>query len=458
MSSLVTILTDDPHQREQWAAWLHAFDVETAATASEIPEGTILLLTTAAVMSRGEVLPPDALILCGALPDACDSAVAAGADDVFTLPGSAAVLANRVRRMLEASSAEGTFSATLQDIAASLLGQFDLDEVLQTILSGMKRVIPEMDSANIVLIEPDGETLQIARQVTYFSPEDPTKHRLHEYAYTLYEMPNLARMLKTRQPVLNADVRDNPTWVEMKDTNWICSYVGAPIVIQTQVIGFLNMDSSVPHAFKARHMAQVQAFAHHAAIGINNAQLLTSLLEVTNALDESVQAATRDLRDERAQLSTILNTIGEGVVYYDLEGRPAYINSALESLFGYPEYEWLADLVTVTPETISDEERDRWSRIILRWLTVNGVWQRETPFVRADGTRFDGQITIRPVQGPDDTIQGSVAVYRDMSQEKALREQQARFVSYASHELRTPITNMKTQLYLIRRRDRKSVV
>jgi signal transduction histidine kinase len=40
---------------------------------------------------------------------------------------------------------------------------------------------------------------------------------------------------------------------------------------------------------------------------------------------------------------------------------------------------------------------------------------------------------------------------RDISREKALQAQKDRFLANAAHELRTPISNIKTRLYLIRR-------
>ncbi len=46
----------------------------------------------------------------------------------------------------------------------------------------------------------------------------------------------------------------------------------------------------------------------------------------------------------------------------------------------------------------------------------------------------------------------AVTVVRDISQEKLLQLQRSNLVTYASHELRTPITNLKTRLYLLRRR------
>jgi signal transduction histidine kinase len=56
------------------------------------------------------------------------------------------------------------------------------------------------------------------------------------------------------------------------------------------------------------------------------------------------------------------------------------------------------------------------------------------------------------VRNADGQRIGLVTVLRDISQAKQLEEQKARFIASASHELRTPIANIKTRLYLLRRR------
>jgi len=68
---------------------------------------------------------------------------------------------------------------------------------------------------------------------------------------------------------------------------------------------------------------------------------------------------------------------------------------------------------------------------------------------RKNGEIFDARLVMTRVSDADGHFSGAVTVIRDVSAEKRLAAQKARFIATASHELRTPITNMKTRLYLI---------
>jgi two-component system phosphate regulon sensor histidine kinase PhoR len=81
-----------------------------------------------------------------------------------------------------------------------------------------------------------------------------------------------------------------------------------------------------------------------------------------------------------------------------------------------------------------------------------GVWRGEFHIRRKDGSRCDVGLTISLIGSSAARPFRAVTVVRDISREKALQAQRSNFVAYASHELRTPITNMKTRLYLLRRR------
>ncbi len=93
---------------------------------------------------------------------------------------------------------------------------------------------------------------------------------------------------------------------------------------------------------------------------------------------------------------------------------------------------------------------------VIRHVVERGFWQIERVMRRKDGSKFDASVITTRVDKADGELAGVVTVIRDISREKALAEQRARFVAHASHELRTPITNLMTRLHLFRIRPERA--
>jgi signal transduction histidine kinase len=90
-----------------------------------------------------------------------------------------------------------------------------------------------------------------------------------------------------------------------------------------------------------------------------------------------------------------------------------------------------------------------------RALETGQTWRGEFPIRRRDGTTFDAGLTVNVVLMSNGEDQGRVEVIRDISEATALQAQRDRFIANASHELRTPITNIKMRLYLLRKEPHK---
>jgi diguanylate cyclase (GGDEF)-like protein len=81
-------------------------------------------------------------------------------------------------------------------------------------------------------------------------------------------------MIETRLPIIVSDVSRDPAWVYSRpEHHWIQSYVGAPIITQGTIAGFLNVISATPNMYDQTHADRLLAFAYHAAIAIENARL-----------------------------------------------------------------------------------------------------------------------------------------------------------------------------------------
>lgn len=186
------------------------------------------------------------------------------------------------------------------------------------------------------------------------------------------------------------------------------------------------------------------AFANQAALAIRNARILERIRNYTIELEQSVQART-------AQLRAVLEAMRDGLIYRDLSGTPQYINRALTELTGYELEDWRVQHLDDVLAVGSDEERAQIAQRLQRLLELQNYVEEDMEIQRKNGTTFTARLTKVYVLDDAKNRIGTLTLVRDISQAKQLEEQKARFIANASHELRTPIANIKTRLFLMRR-------
>jgi diguanylate cyclase (GGDEF)-like protein len=155
----------------------------------------------------------------------------------------------------------------LHSTAAILNSSLEVDEVLDLVLANVGRVVPS-DGVNLMLIE--GDYAHIVRN--YLVTEPGGQHKIMKQSIVWHKVEVLRRMAETGHPLVISHFapleRGLPT-----PMHWIQSYVGAPLRIKGQIIGFLNLGSLTDGFFKDQHANQLDAFALQAGMAIENARL-----------------------------------------------------------------------------------------------------------------------------------------------------------------------------------------
>ncbi len=172
------------------------------------------------------------------------------------------------QRAEQAEHEQRKLAEALHDVASALNSTLDLEEVLDRILDNVTRVLP-CEAANLMLVENDVAHIVRHRGYKERGLEDYT----NQLRFSIHEITNLIQMDKTGQPVVIPDVHHYPGWVDLPQTRWIRSYMGAPIRVKGQTVGFINLDSAEVGFYKPEDARRLQAFADQAAIAIENARL-----------------------------------------------------------------------------------------------------------------------------------------------------------------------------------------
>lgn len=200
------------------------------------------------------------------------------------------------RTMVEQAAREQrALAEALRDTAAALSSTLDVDEVLERILTNVGRVVPH-DAATIMLV--DGDSAHVVRYRGY--AKRMADEVILTSRYSVVDTPSLRIMAENGEPLAIPDAQSQPGWVV---PSWTRSYAGAPICLEDEVIGFLNLDNSTPGFYNMTHARRLRAFADQAAIAIRNARLYESIhhhateLEARNVeLDAFTYTVAHDLK------------------------------------------------------------------------------------------------------------------------------------------------------------------
>ncbi|HEY76209.1 MAG TPA: GAF domain-containing protein [Thermoflexia bacterium] len=194
---------------------------------------------------------------------------------------------------------------TLSEIARTLAATLDLDEVLSLILEQLERVVP-YDSASIFLLQDNRLTIRAWRGFEH--PE-----RIQNLSFPLDGEHIMVRLVRQREPMVCADVQQEPDWENVPDIPTIHGWIGVPLVSRGEVVGALTVDSLRVGAYTDADARLVAAFADHAAVAIANARLYRQTqrrLEEVAFLYETSQALTASL-DLKEVLRTLMGHVRE---------------------------------------------------------------------------------------------------------------------------------------------------
>ncbi len=158
--------------------------------------------------------------------------------------------------------------------------------------------------------------------------------------------------------------------------------------------------------------------------------------------ESKTKLLTTDLQNEQAKSEIILSAIDDGVALIDTEGTIQLFNKAAEKITGWSSQDAVGLNHHAVIQLIDDKgtifppENNPLDRIFSEIATIrNNTASLKTHAEKSVAV----DISVSPLITSENAINGAVAVFRDVTQERQEEKQRAEFISTASHEMRTPV-------------------
>lgn len=337
----------------------------------------------------------------------------------------------------------------LQELTAALSQAATIEEIAVVVVNKALQAVGG-HLGSVAMLTPDGSAIELVS--TYGTPQETYRR----FQRTPLDFP---------APLTDAIRLGKAVWIETQEeyvtrypslaaivTETTGSYASAclPLIVDEQVIGGMGISFSHPVSFTHEDRDFLQALAQQSAQAIQRARLYEVVLQ------------------ERNKLWTLLDSMTEEVWFYDADGKVVLLNQAAVNGLGldlplfHPIREHLGRFEV-------DNKIDDYSHVIDASLFARTLHKGETlkdveMFAQhpQTGERRFWQTSAAPIKNEVGDIVGAVVVARDITDQKRA-EQQTRdliaerermralteFVQNVSHDFKTPLSILKTSLYLL---------
>ncbi|PSB25756.1 hybrid sensor histidine kinase/response regulator [Stenomitos frigidus ULC18] len=211
--------------------------------------------------------------------------------------------------------------------------------------------------------------------------------------------------------------------------------------------------------------------------------------EMYVAIETALQRFRLDqaLQKREQWLSSILRSIGDGIIVVDADCRVRFLNLIAEALTGWKQDDALNKTITDVFHIIHEETQTSAHNVVSEALQSGTLVYPAGDFILVSQSAENTPImtSIAPFLDDNNVITGAVIVFRDdterrqaeerniaiarslqlesqMAELQSLNQQKDDFLNTVSHELRTPLTNIKMAIRMLEltldQRDSSAVV
>jgi PAS domain S-box-containing protein len=165
---------------------------------------------------------------------------------------------------------------------------------------------------------------------------------------------------------------------------------------------------------------------------------------------DAIRVHSSTTGERHIEVEALLDSIGDGAIMTDEFGRIIRINPAALEILGYTENELLGTWFPKTIVSIGPDKKplSLIDRPIGKAFLSGKPISENSLYRRKDSSIVPVSLTVAPLM-VDDRPVGAIEVFRDITLEHEIDRMKSEFISLASHQLRTPLSAIKTYTHML---------
>jgi signal transduction histidine kinase len=339
----------------------------------------------------------------------------------FKIARQARVDAQKNSLFLEEAKRRTEEISALYDITRNMSGQQDLSALLQTILERAKTLVSAAGCA-IFLYDSEHDDFQIAAEVGVGMPVGTHLSRHEGLA---------GRVAETRETLIVNDYHNWPYRSKALKQLPITAAVCVPMLRGGELIGVVGVHEvlGTNRAFTEADARLLSLFADSAAGAVHNARLMDELRKSEERFRIAAECASDIVYD--------WDLINEHVEYFGV--RYEQIKREGVTLAQTRQEFW---------NVIHPKDRDRVQEALNRHFETGEPFAQEYRALDGRGSYIniaDRATAVRNRKGKPVRLIGTVS---DITERKRAEQMKSDFVSFVSHQLRTPLSGVRWMLEL----------
>ncbi|MEX2027996.1 MAG: ATP-binding protein [Candidatus Curtissbacteria bacterium] len=310
-------------------------------------------------------------------------------------------------------------TAVLKEIGDRIGYSLDGAKIVEIVSGSLGKLLPYSAVSHIILDSKEGK-VRFACNVSETVSSSFVREVKTKMLAAVTEM--------NQEPLVDTQVDEAISGTILDDsvTDQIGSFFNLPIIISGKLVGLINVSSRLPAQYNEKNTEVLYRIAKQAS--------------------EAVSRLQDVLENEKGRLSQAVDSLSDGLLMVDTKYQLAIVNRKLRSLLKVSDKPEIFDIVNALSGQL--DLRTKMEEAIAKGEVANQEISVAGKVLQVYASRVMDRGNIHPI--------GVVVLFHDITDARALESLRSEFMSMMVHELRAPLTSIKSSVELLKPEATKS--